>query len=225
MKRPFPHTLVVGVVAAIAAACATATQGPSPSSLRPATGASPPPPAAQARVDSGRPRYTVADAQFMSGMIHHHAQAVLIAGWAPSHGANRAVRALCERIVVGQRDEIVLMQRWLRDRHETIPDVDTARGSMPGMYHPVMMPGMLTAEQLGQLDSARGAEFDRLFLTLMIRHHQGAITMVSQLFGTRGSGEEETVFKFASDVYADQSTEISRMKQMLATLLFEGRGQ
>jgi uncharacterized protein (DUF305 family) len=84
---------------------------------------------------------------------------------------------------------------------------------------------MLTAEQLGQLDSARGAEFDRLFLTFMIRHHQGAITMVSQLFGTRGSGEEETVFKFASDVYADQSTEISRMQQMLATLLFQGRGQ
>jgi len=223
MKRPFPHALAAGIVAVSAAACATATQGPASSGLRPATGVSSSP--AQARLDSSRPRYTAADAQFMSGMIHHHAQAVLMAAWAPSHGANQAVRALCERIVVGQRDEIVLMQRWLRDRHEAVPEPDTARATMPGMYHPVMMPGMLTAEQLAQLDSARGPEFDRLFLTFMIRHHQGAITMVSQLFGARGAGEEEVVFKFASDVFADQSTEISRMQRMLATLLFEGRGQ
>src|SRR5947207_1731687 len=175
-------------------------------------------PAAQVHPDSGRPPYTSADVHFMTGMIGHHAQAVLIAGWAPSHAASAAVRALCERIVVGQRDEIALMQRWLRDRHETVPEVDTSRHSMPGMDHASLMPGMLTAEQLEQLDSARGPEFDRLFLKFMIQHHQGAITMVNQLFGSQGGGEEEIVYRFASDVYADQTTEIDRMTRMLDVL-------
>jgi uncharacterized protein (DUF305 family) len=162
--------------------------------------------------------YTAADVYFMSGMIHHHAQAVLMAGWAPSHGASASVQALCERIVVAQRDEIALMERWLRDRHESVPEVDAEHDVMPGMEH--MMPGMLTAAQLAQLDSSRGPEFDRHFLRFMIQHHQGAITMVNQLFGSQGGGEEETVFRFASDVYADQTTEIDRMQKMLAVLLF-----
>jgi uncharacterized protein (DUF305 family) len=95
---------------------------------------------------------------------------------------------------------------------------------MPGMDHAPLMPGMLTPEQLAQLDRARGPEFDRLFLTFMIQHHQGAITMVNQLFG-QGAGEQETVYRFAADVYADQSTEIARMQKMLAALVFEGHGQ
>ena len=172
-------------------------------------------PAAQVHPDSGRPPYTSADVHFMTGMIGHHAQAVLIAGWAPSHAASAAVRALCERIVVGQRDEIALMQRWLRERHEPVPEADPAHYTMPGMDPSMLMPGMLTAEQLAQLDRARGAEFDRLFLTFMIQHHQGAITLVNQLFGSQGGGEQETVFRFASDVFADQSTEIDRMNRML----------
>ncbi|PYO73199.1 MAG: DUF305 domain-containing protein, partial [Gemmatimonadetes bacterium] len=143
----------------------------------------------------------------MSGMIYHHAQAVLIAGWAPTHDASPSVRTLCERIVVGQGDEIVLMQRWLRDRHEPVPDLSTTHAMMPGMDPATMMPGMLTAEQLAQLARARGPEFDRLFLTFMIQHHKGAITMVNELFG-QGAGEQERVFRFASDVYADQTTEI-----------------
>ncbi|PYP17302.1 MAG: DUF305 domain-containing protein [Gemmatimonadetes bacterium] len=179
-----------------AAACATTTnQGPSPRVVSPAP-------------------FTSADVHFMAGMIGHHAQAVLIAGWAPSHGASAAVRALCERIVVGQRDEIVLMQRWLGDRHEPVPEADPAHHTMPGMATS-MMPGMLTPDQLGQLDSSRGLEFDRLFLKFMIQHHQGAITMVNQLFGSQGGGEEEIVYRFASDVYADQTTEIDRMNRML----------
>lgn len=181
--------------------------------------------AAQARADSSHPAYTAADVAFMSGMIHHHAQAVLMAGWAPTHDASPSLRALCERIVVGQHDEIALMQRWMRDRHEEVPDGDASHDMMPGMDHLVMMPGMLTAEQLAQLESARGAGFDRLFLTFMIRHHQGAITMVNQLFGSQGGGEQEIVYKFASDVYADQSTEIDRMQRMLASLLSEAHGQ
>ncbi len=182
--------------------------------------------AAQAgpEADSGRRDHTAADVHFMSGMIYHHAQAVLIAGWAPTHDASPSVRTLCERIVVGQGDEIVLMQRWLRDRHEPVPDLSTTHAMMPGMDPATMMPGMLTAEQLAQLARARGPEFDRLFLTFMIQHHKGAITMVNELFG-QGAGEQERVFRFASDVYADQTTEIARMQKMLATLLFERPGQ
>jgi len=179
---------------------------------------------AQSAADSARARYVAADVAFMSGMIHHHAQAVLMAGWAPSHGASQAIRALCERIVVGQRDEIALMQRWLRDRHETVPDGDASHDMMPGMDPSSMMPGMLTADQLAQLDRARGPEFDRLFLTFMIQHHQGAIVMVDKLFGSQGAGEEEIVFRFASDVYADQTTEIDRMQKMLAVLPAGGQG-
>jgi uncharacterized protein (DUF305 family) len=179
------------------------------------------------RVDTSAPHFapfTPADVQFMSGMIYHHAQAVMMAGWAPTHDASPTLRALCERIVVGQTDEINLMQRWLRDRHLTVPDPKAVQMIMPGMDSSMMMPGMLTAEQLAELDKARGPDFDRLFLQFMIQHHRGAITMVNQLFGM-GSGEEEVVFKFASDVYADQTTEIDRMQRMLATLLFGVHGQ
>src|SRR5213595_2304810 len=178
-----------------------------------------PSPAAHAGAEGGRPPYTAADVRFMAGMIQHHAQAVLMAGWAPTHGASPAMRALCERIVVGQRDEIVLMRRWLDDRHEPVPHPDTSHMMMPGMESSMLMPGMLTAAQLERLDQARGREFDRLFLQNMIRHHQGAITMVNQLFGSRGAGEEEPVFRFAANVFADQTTEIERMQRMLADLL------
>ena len=167
---------------------------------------------------STQPRVNPADVHFMSGMIPHHAQAVLIAGWAPTHGARTDVRLLCERIVVGQRDEIALMQTWLRDHNQKVPDANATRMKMTmgGMEHDMLMPGMLTDEELAQLDNAHGSEFDRLFLTAMIRHHQGAITMVDQLFGTSGAGQDEVVFRFASDVYADQTTEIERMQKMLA---------
>ena len=160
--------------------------------------------------------YTAADVHFMSGMIQHHAQAVLVAGWAPTHGASPALRALCERIVVGQRDEIVLMRRWLDDRHEPVPSADLSHMMMPGMDSSMLMPGMLTAAELGRLDRARGPQFDRLFLQDMIRHHQGAISMVNQLFASRGAGEEEPVFRFAANVFADQTSEIERMQRMLA---------
>jgi len=178
---------------------------------------SPGSPAAKARADNGRPPFTAADVSFMSGMIGHHAQAVLMAGWAPTHGASKSVQILCERIAVAQRDEIALMQRWLGDRHEAVPEADASHDMMPGMegMHHAMMPGMLTAEQLQQLDAARGPAFDRLFLTFMIQHHRGALTMVDQLFGSTGAAQDDVVFKFASDVSADQTTEIDRMTTML----------
>jgi len=165
----------------------------------------------------GRLPYTDADVDFMSGMIPHHAQAVIMAGWAPSHGARKDVAILCERMVVEQRDEIAMMQNWLRDRGQTVPDAASTRHRMKmnGMEHDMLMPGMLTDEEMAALDRARGPEFDRLFLLGMIRHHQGAIDMVDVLFKSYGAAQDETVFKFASDVYADQSIEIDRMQGML----------
>ncbi len=174
--------------------------------------------AAQAKADSSQLTFVPADAEFMTGMIAHHAQAVLIAGWAPSHGASPSVQTLCERIVVGQQDEIALMQRWLAERKQPVPDPKSPHAMMPGMDHGMAMPGMLSAEQLAQLDQARGAEFDRLFLTFMIQHHLGAITMVDQLFESQGATQDETSFRLASNIYADQTTEITRMQKMLAGL-------
>lgn len=162
--------------------------------------------------------HTAADVHFISGMIHHHAQAVLIARWAPTHGASAELQRLAERIVVGQNDEIALMQNWLRDRGEPVPDGTPGpmKMKMDGVEHEMLMPGMLTDDQLKELDRSRGAAFDRLFLRFMIQHHEGAITMVNELFGSPGAGQDEVVFRFASDVYADQTTEIDRMEKMLA---------
>ena len=166
----------------------------------------------------GRLPYTDADVEFMSGMIPHHAQAVVMAGWAPTHGARQDVAILCERIVVAQRDEIAMMREWLGDRGQEVPDATSTRHKMKmdGAVHEMLMPGMLSDEEMAALDKARGAEFDRLFLTGMIKHHQGAIHMVDELFASYGAGQDETIFRFASDVYADQSTEIDRMEKMLA---------
>lgn len=179
-------------------------------------------PAEQARADSGRAAYTRADVEFMQGMIAHHAQALVMAALAPTNGAGSAVRVLAGRIDVSQRDEIAFMQRWLRERSETVPATDDphAGHAMPAgdaMAHSASMPGMLTPQQLAALGAARGAEFDRLFLTFMIRHHEGAVVMVRQLFASPGAGQEVNVFLFASEVEADQTTEIDRMRAMLST--------
>lgn len=175
---------------------------------------------ARAAADSARLPYTAADIHFMSGMISHHAQAIVMAQWAPSRGASPAVIRLTERIINAQTDEIAMMQTWLRDRRQPVPPADPRgmRMTMGGMTHMMLMPGMLTEPQMKQLDAARGVEFDRLFLTFMIQHHKGAVSMVQELFASPGAGQDETVFKFASDVNVDQSTEIARMAQMLLSL-------
>jgi uncharacterized protein (DUF305 family) len=190
------------VATALSAGCASA---PSSSGLH----ATPP--------GLGRLPYADADVDFMAGMIPHHAQAVIMAGWAPSHGARKDVAILCERIVVEQRDEIAMMQGWLRDRGQTVPDATSTRHKMKmnGVEHEMLMPGMMSDEEMAALDAARGPEFDRLFLIGMIKHHQGAIDMVDVLFKAYGAAQDETVFKFASDVHADQSIEIDRMHAML----------
>lgn len=156
----------------------------------------------------------------MSGMIGHHAQAIVMARWAPTHGASSSVRILCERIINAQTDEIAIMQQWLRDRRQPVPDATPGmKMTMGGMEHVMLMPGMLSELQMKQLDEARGPAFDRLLLTFMIQHHQGAVTMVKELLGSYGAGQDQTVFKFASDVNVDQATEIARMRKMLAALV------
>lgn len=209
MSRFIPRTCAVVLIAAAAVAGAGS----------PANAQTVPSPADQQQIWPGHYPYTTADVNFISGMIHHHAQAILMAGWAPTHGANSAVRILCERIINSQTDEITLMQNWLKDRHQPVPQATpTGMKMMNGMEPDTLMPGMLNEEQLKQLDQATGSDFDRLFLRFMIQHHQGALTMVNQLFATPGAGQDEAVFKFASDVNADQSTEIDRMQKMLLTL-------
>jgi len=177
---------------------------------------------AKAREDSARRPYTAADVHFMSGMIGHHSQAIVMAGWAPSHGASPSVHTLSDRIINAQRDEIATMQQWLRDRQQPVPEA-SAKGMkmvMDGVEHEMLMPGMLTEAQMKQLDAARGKEFDRLFLTFMIQHHKGAVQMVKELFDSYGAAQDDLVFKFASDVNVDQTTEIARMEKMLVALTF-----
>lgn len=189
---------------------------------------------ARARADSLRYPYTKADIDFMTGMIHHHAQAIYISRWAVSHGADPAVQRLTARIINAQTDEIALMQTWLKDRLQPVPVVDsTGTVTMPpgaagghDMHNMhaghdmsamggMMMPGMLSDAQLKELDAARGPDYDRLFLTYMILHHRGAVVMVKELFKNDGAGQDETIFKFANDVEVDQTTEIKRMMTMM----------
>jgi len=231
MTRTRTGGIAVALVAAVAAAaCGTAPRravrgSPAP---QPATGEQGHLAAiAKARADSARYPYTAADVHFMSAMIGHHAQAVVIAGWAPTHGASASVRTLAERISNAQHDEIVTMQQWLRDRQQPVPEAHATGMTMTmhGAEHEMLMPGMLSEAQMQQLDQARGTEFDRLFLTFMIQHHRGAVTMVKELFGSYGAAQDDTVFKFASDVNVDQTTEIARMQRMLLALEIERRSQ
>jgi len=164
-----------------------------------------------------RQPYSEADVRFMTRMIPHHAQAVLFAGWAESHGASEAVQVFCARMVVAQRDEIQTMRSWLLERGEPAPPGEYARGQSHGPGHELMQ-GMLTDTQLDELDGARGADFDRLFLTNMIPHHEGALAMVGELFDTPGGAQNDFVFKLASDIHADQEIEIERMQSILAAL-------
>ena len=247
------------------------------------------------RQRAARADFTPADVTFMTGMIGHHAQALIMSRLAPTHGASPAVQRLAARIINAQTDEIESMQRWLRVRDQPVPTVrvdglalvmgvegddmdhgqmdhsamdhsatppaetasgtaptsgaghggmdhgqmnhggmdhgqaETARpaapasgaghegmdhGGMAGMDH-FMMPGMLTQAQLEELDAARGAAFDRLFLRYMVQHHGGAITMVDALFSANGAASDTDSFKLASDIHVDQETEIARMDLML----------
>jgi uncharacterized protein (DUF305 family) len=152
--------------------------------------------------------YTAADVHFMQGMIAHHAQAIYMSKLATSRGANPRLLKFANKIDQSQQAEIRLMQDWLVANKQTAPDTSSWRH--------MTMPGMLTAEQLATLDAARGADFDRQFLQLMIQHHQGALKMVADLFATPLAGQDVDVSVFANDVVTVQTAEIDAMNEMLA---------
>jgi uncharacterized protein (DUF305 family) len=161
------------------------------------------------------PPSSAADVQFMQGMIMHHAQAVEMTALIESHTTNKDLRLLGARISHSQSDEIEFMKRWLTARGEPI---SPAMPEMPGMdmsKQPMLMPGMLTTKQMEALEKAKGAEFDQLFLTGMIQHHNGALIMVKDLFDTAGSGQDGELFNFATDVDSGQRAEIRIMQTML----------
>lgn len=177
----------------------------------------------QALAARNRQGHSPADVRFMTSMIPHHAQAVLFAGWAESHQASSALQIFCARMVVAQQDEIVTMRSWLLERDEAAPPAEYTRMDMRAGAHHHEMSGMLTEAQLKELDSARGAEFDKLFLEYMISHHEGALAMVDELFTSYGGAQNDFIFKLASDMYADQTTEIEHMQVMLATYRSAGK--
>ena len=161
----------------------------------------------------GQPVHVDADVRFMQGMIHHHGQALDMTDLLSSHTESEEMRLLAQRIDISQTDEMGMMARWLESRGEGVPKV-REEGASP-LKDDQLMPGMLTERQVAELASARGEAFDRRFLELMIVHHQGALTMVSELFLVSGAGQEPVIFQFASDVDADQTAEIGRMNTML----------
>jgi uncharacterized protein (DUF305 family) len=199
-------------------ACRTAGIKPAPPA------AEPPPPAiiqpgapgqssrvitADKAVDVSQVQHTPADVRFMQGMIGHHAQALEMTALLSTRTNREEMRILARRIEISQADEIKMMQHWLEVRRQALPD--------PHAHHHggALMPGMLTPEEMARLAEAKGAPFDRLFLELMIKHHEGALVMVKELFATPGAAQETEIFSFASDVDADQRMEIDRMRAML----------
>ena len=154
--------------------------------------------------------YTVADVEFMQGMIAHHAQAIVMSRMAAAHGANSQVLKLSNKIDQSQVPEILIMQNWLRRYDQFAPDTSS--------WRTMQMAGMLTAAQLKELDAAKGVDFDRAYLRLMIQHHAGALKMVDDLFSASRAAQEVDVNVFANDVVTAQTAEIGIMQKMLTQL-------
>ena len=175
-----------------------------------------------AEIKRSKMNFTEADVKFMTDMIGHHAQALIMADLAPKNGASPEVRTLAARIINAQKGEIATMQTWLRERDQPVPEVRIDGLNLmihgPGMDHSshMKMVGMLSQEQLVELSEAKGTEFDRLFLEYMIQHHSGAVTMVKTLINTDGAAQDEQAFRLSTDINVDQITEIERMKLMLS---------
>ncbi len=176
------------------------------------------------RVDSSRMSFTEADVKFTTGMIAHHAQALVMSRLAPENGASEQVQTLAARIINAQKDEISTMQQWLRDRDQPTLDIDIEglKLAIEIEDEPYTsfrnMPGVLSQEKIKELSNASGSEFDRLFLKYMIQHHKGAVVMVDNLFETDGAAQDQEIFKLASSIQVDQRTEIERMNHMLEKL-------
>ncbi len=218
MRKPLQRALGIAVITGLAATCAPGT---------PEAGAPAPDEGGPRIVQPGAPgqasrafepgdvdrivgaSHTEADIRFMQGMIHHHAQALRMAALIPDRTEDRSFLQMGQRITISQRDEIAMMQGWLRAR-----DLEAPSGDPDGPL--VMMHGMLTPEQMQTLRDSEGVEFERYFLQFMIQHHGGAIVMVQELFATPGAGQESTINFFANEVDSDQTIEVQRMQQMLA---------
>lgn len=215
MRTTQTRSITAALTAALAmAACSTASSGAMRTSPQPDTGGSGERAAVEkARADSARYPYTEADVRFMTGMIGHHSQAIEMTDLLKTRTESEDMRKLALRIEVSQADEIKMMQHWLEVRGQEVPGEHAHH-----MHGAKLMPGMLSPEEMARLAAAKGAEFDRLFLEYMIKHHAGALTMVQDLFATPGAGQEAEIFAFASDVDADQRMEIDRMGAMLKEL-------
>jgi uncharacterized protein (DUF305 family) len=159
------------------------------------------------------PRHTAADTRFMQGMIGHHAQAVEMVALLKTRTERDDMQLLGRRIDVSQSDEIAMMQQWLKDRGESVPDEHAHHA-----HDAKLMPGMLTPDEMAKLAAVKGTDFDKLFLELMIKHHDGALVMVAELMASPGAAQESMIFAFAADVEADQSAEILRMRALRASM-------
>jgi len=177
------------------------------------------------KVDSARmASFTQADVKFMTGMIAHHAQALVMSRLAPENGASSQVQTLASRIINAQKDEIASMQQWLKDRNQPVVryDIDginltiTIEGEEWKDYR--KMRGVLSQQQLEELAQAKGNDFNRLFLKQMIEHHTGAVYMVDNLFDKDGAAQDNESYRLASNIQVDQKTEIERMQMMLDQL-------
>lgn len=202
--------MACAVLCATAVASAVSGQGPQRVSAD-----TPAPAVTPATADTTRPRVNIADVKFMQGMIAHHVQAVVMSALVSSRTGRNDLRLLAQRIDVSQKDEIKLMQRWLRARHQEVPDSDAPHAYYDA-EHGMLMPGMLTSAEMDTLSNSSGTTFERLFLQGMMKHHEGALTMVKQLFATNGGGQDTEIFRYANDVDADQRAEIARMQKLLA---------
>ena len=207
--------LAIALSAVVATACGAATSTASkPEIMQPgAPGQDGRVVTPEAAADQSRVQATPADVTFMQGMIHHHAQAIDMTTLLFANSSSDQMKLLARRIEISQNDEIKFMRHWLEVRGADVPGEHAHH--MPGAP---LMPGMLTPPEMDRLAAAKGPEFDRLFLEGMIKHHGGALTMVQELFATKGAAQEAEIFGFASDVDADQRMEIARMSAMLKEL-------
>ena len=209
MDRRRPVTFVLSLV--LAAGCRTLPVSPAAPIVQPGAPGKPSQVIdARQASDLSQLKYTPAEIQFVQGMIGHHMQALEMTELLPSRTAGGDMQLLAKRIQISQADEIDMMREWLKSRGATLPD--------PHAHHApnaALMPGMLNPAEMQRLAAAKGEEFERLFLEFMIRHHDGALVMVEELFGAAGAGQQSDIYSFASDVEADQRMEIERMSVML----------
>ena len=220
--------LAVAAFAVLAPACATAPAGGGAASASSEAPAAPAPVAADTAAGRARRGYTAADVRFLQRMIPHHAQALAMTALVPARAAREDLRPLAERIALSQETEIAQMRRWLESRGEAVAEPGGG-GHGAHAHHgaaggEASMPGMLTDEEMRRLAAASGAEFDRLFLEYMIRHHEGALAMVAELFRTPNAAQETELFSLASDVDADQRAEIRRLRALQQSLTVRPAG-